>query len=577
MQNNRKPFKKFTQNSDLLERKGSYVSPLKEGNYRIINLGGTEECGKNMIAIEYKDTILLINAGVQFSASKMPGVDYIIPNTKYIEENYSKIKGVIITNSSLENSGALPFLMEKLDIKRVYGRLFTNTLIQKRMEDKQIISNAEFVPIEEEIDISVGDIDVTFISINHTTPDYLSVVIKAVGGDIVYSNDTKNIKHALKSGPDSAGKNMLLIAESMNTETGGKAINYLDVQNELESTFTRSTKKIIVSTFANNIFHIKAIIDISKKLNKKIVIDSDTISFNILSAQETGILGDMSDLLIDMKDIKSYKSAEIVILNSGEEGREDINLSKIVDGDNEYIKLEEGDTVIIATHPIIHNQRMAQNLKDSISRLGGIIKHYKYGDILMSNGANFDELTDLHRHMSPKFFMPVAGCHYMLRVHADIERKIGTPENHIIIPDNGMIVELQESGMRISNTREKVESEMVVVDGNKIGKLHNVVLKDREILGAQGVFFAIILLDMRGHKLKKTPDIATRGFVFLKESQDLLNGARVIINDMMTDYLSKNRHIEIDDIKSDLQNMLQKYLMTKTAKEPVVIPLIIKV
>jgi ribonuclease J len=179
--------------------------------------------------------------------------------------------------------------------------------------------------------------------------------------------------------------------------------------------------------------------------------------------------------------------------------------------------------------------------------------------------------------MSPKFFMPVAGCHYMLRVHADIERKIGTPENHIIIPDNGMIVELQESGMRISNTREKVESEMVVVDGNKIGKLHNVVLKDREILGAQGVFFAIILLDMRGHKLKKTPDIATRGFVFLKESQDLLNGARVIINDMMTDYLSKNRHIEIDDIKSDLQNMLQKYLMTKTAKEPVVIPLIIKV
>jgi ribonuclease J len=574
---NRKPFKKFTQNSDLLERKGGYISPLKEGNYRIINLGGAEECGKNMTAIEYKDSIVIINAGVQFSASKMPGVDYIIPNTKYLEENMSKIKGVIITNSSLENSGSLPFLMEKLDIKRVYSRLFTNTLIQKRMESKGITCTSEFVPVEEEININIGDINVTFISINHTTPDYLSVCIKAVGGDIIYTNDTKNIKHAIKESSESNGKNMLLIAESMNTETGGKGINYLDVQNELEKTFKKATKKIIVSTFANNIFHIKTILEISQKLNKKVIIDSNTIFDNITSAQETGLLGDIKNMTVQLKDIKNYNSEELVILNSGDEGREDSNLSKVVDGNNEYLKLEAGDLVIMATHPIVHNQRSAQNLKDNISRLGGIIKHYKYGDILMSNSANFDELTDLHRHISPKFFIPMSGCHYMLRVHADIERKIGTPENHIIIPDNGMVIELQESGMRISNTREKVESEIVVVDGNKIGKLHNVVLKDREILGAQGVFFAIILLDMRGHKLKKTPDIATRGFVFLKESQDLLTGARTIISDIMADYLSKNRHIEIDDIKADLQNMLQKYLMTKTAKEPVVIPLIIKV
>jgi ribonuclease J len=570
---NRKPFKKFTQNSDLLERKGGYVAPLKEGNIRIINLGGTEECGKNMTALEYKDSIVIINAGVQFSASKMPGVDYIIPNTKYLEENIDKIKGVIITNSSLENSGALPFLVEKLNIKRVYGRLFTNTLIQKRMENKNINHNTEFVPLEEEMEINIGDITVNFIAINHTTPDYLSVCIKTEGGDIIYTNDTKNIKNSFAEN----SKNMLLIAESMNTETGGKPVTYLDVKNDIEATFNFSRKKIIISTFANNIFHIKTILETAEKLNKKVIIDSNTISENISSAQETGLLGDIKNILIDIKDAKNYKSNELVILNSGEEGREDINLTKIVDGNNEHIKIEEGDMIVIATHPIIHNQRSAQNLKDNISRLGGIIKHYKYGDILMSNSANFDELTDLHRTMNTKFFIPMGGCHYMLRVHADIERKIGTPENHIIIPDNGMVIEVKTDGLRISNTREKVESEVVVVDGNKIGKLHNVVIKDRETLGAQGVFFAIILLDMRGHKLKKTPDIATRGFVFLKESQELLNGARVIINDIMTDYLNKNRHIEIDDIKAEMQMILQKYLMTKTAKEPVVIPLIIKV
>jgi ribonuclease J len=441
------------------------------------------------------------------------------------------------------------------------------------MHAKNINHNSEFIPIEEKMTMEIGEISVSFIGINETTPDYLSLVIKTEGGDIIYTNDTKNIKKEFAEG----SKNMLLIAESMNTETGGKIISYADVYNELEATIKKATKKVIVSTFANNIYHIKSILEIATKLNKKIIIDSNTIRDNVTSAQETGLIGDIQKIEVSMSEINNYKSSEIIILNSGDEGREDTNLTKIVDGNNDLLKIEEGDLIIMATHPIIHNQRSAQNLKDNISRLGGIIKHYKYGDILMSNGANFDELTDLHRYMNPKFFIPIAGCHYMLRVHADIERKIGTPENHIIIPDNGMVIEVKTDGMRISNTREKVESEMVVVDGNKIGKLHNVVLKDRETLGAQGVFFAIILLDMRGHKLKKTPDIATRGFVFLKESQDLLSGARTIINDIMSDYLNKNRHIEIDDIKGDLQNMLQKYLMTKTAKEPVVIPLIIKV
>jgi ribonuclease J len=349
-----------------------------------------------------------------------------------------------------------------------------------------------------------------------------------------------------------------------------------DVKNNLEKIIVGATGKVFVTTFANNIYHIKNIVEICEKNNKKIVLQSRTITENIESAQEVGLIGDISRFIIKKEEISKYKNNELVVFISGDEGREFDNITRIVKNPTE-IKVEESDTVIMATHPIIHNQRDAQNLKDTLSRLGAHSYHYKYSEMLITNCATFDELKNLHRLLLPKFFMPVYGCHYMLRVHADIERKIGTPENHIIVPDNGMIIEIRDKGTRISNTREKTESEIVVVDGNKIGKLHNVVIKDRETLGAQGVFFAIILLDMRSHKIKKAPDIATRGFIFLKNSQDIINGSRVIISDMMSDYLEKNRHIEIDDIKSDIQISLQKYLMMKTAKEPVVIPLIIKV
>lgn len=196
---------------------------------------------------------------------------------------------------------------------------------------------------------------------------------------------------------------------------------------------------------------------------------------------------------------------------------------------------------------------------------------------MLSLSGGSEELREIHLALQSKFFTPIGGCHYMLRVHADIERRIGTPENHIIIPDNGMIIEVRDQGQRISNTREKIETETVVVDGSKIGKLHNVVLKDREILGAQGVFFIISLIDMRGHKLKKAPDLATRGFVFLKESQELLVNTRNLVKTIIEDYLSKNKHIEIDDIKDLVQNQTSKYLMQKTAKEPVIIPIIIRV
>lgn len=562
--------------NNLINNKKTFISNLKEGDYRIINLGGTEECGKNMTAIEHGNSIIIINAGAQFSAASMPGVDYIIPNIKYLEEKKDKIKGFIFTSSTLEYSGAFPFINESLNFPNVYARHYTNTILQSRCDDKDVGYENEFIPVEEDMSLNIGEFKVNFFNMANTAPDGLSVSISTSEGEIMYLSDTcLNGTNHIKIFENR--KVLCLLADSLNTEVSGESFALSGVKNRLKDAFYKAKNKIFIMTFANNVYHVMQILDLAKEMGKKIIIDSKSIAEVIMTAQEVGLIGNISDITVGLDEANKYNSKDLIYFITGEEGREMDNMEKILEAGHNGIVVEPGDIVVMATHPIIHNQRAAQNLKDSISRAGAKIVHYKYSDILISQSGTGDDLNKIHRTLLPKFFIPIAGCHYMLRVHADMERKIGTPENHIIIPDNGMLIEIRDNCQRIANTREKIDTETVVVDGNKIGKLHNVVLKDREILGEQGVFFVISLIDMRGHKLKKNPDLATRGFVFLKESQELLVGARDLSKNIIEEYLAKNHHIEIDDIKELIQNQMSKYLLQKTAKQPVVIPIIIRV
>jgi ribonuclease J len=585
----------FAQNNNrnTFEKVGKALTALKTDNIRIIPLGGVEECGKNMLAIEYMSSIIIINAGAQFSAAEVPGVDYIIPNISYLEENKDKIKGLILTTSLLEYTGALPFINEKINYPKIYARHFTNTLLEKRMSTLQIKGtdlklNNELIPVEEDMNLSVGDFEIEFVDTKTSTPDAMNIKIKTKYGDIMYMSDTNDyISKKEDADKNDQNKILCLIAESLNSENGSETLKKENLKDALREIFVKKEPHrvgaIYIATFANNIFHILNVIELAREYKKKIIINSNTLSENIISAQEVGLLDDLKDILINAEDINKYKRDDLMYFVTGEEGKETqflyslLNAAEIKDDTYKNFALQLGDVVVIATHPIIHNQRAVQNLKDELSRAGAFILHYKYSDIIMSASGGVKELNKIHKDLEPTFFIPISGCHYMLRVHADIERKIGAPENHIIIPDNGMVIEIHDNGNRISNTREKVNTEIAVVDGNKIGKLHNVVLKDRETLGAQGVFFVITLIDMRNHKLKKLPDLATRGFVFLKESQELLVNTRDLSKNIIENYLDRNPHIEIDDLKEIMQKELAKYLMQKTAKQPVIIPIIIRV
>lgn len=551
---------------------------IKDAPIRIINLGGVEELGKNMTVIEYKDTIIVINAGSQFNAPNVLGVDYIIPNTKYLEDNKHKIKAVVFTSSSYEYTGAFPYINELINSPRVYARAYTNQLLKLRSENSDLNMNNEFIPVEEDLHFQVDELVLNFKNIKSLNVDALNLSITTPYGDIVYAVNTTLEDD--KDFADLSSNTLCLLADSLNSEGNSDKVTNQDVKNKLKEMINNSVGRILINTFANNITQINLILELAKELNKKIILESQTIKENIEAAQEIGFVGDITNITISCEDAlsqiaKGAKANDFIFFLTGNEGKE-IEKLNLISEDESLIKISEGDTVLMSTHRQ-HNQRNAQNIKDSISRAGALIYHLKDTELLINNSGVLEHINKLHRIIRPKFFIPIVGCHYMLRVHADIERRLGAPENHIIVPDNGMVIEIKDNGQRIGYTREKIETGTIVVDGNKIGKLHNAVLKDREILREQGVFLIISLIDMKNHKLKKNPDIATRGFVYIKESQELLVGARDLAKVTIEDYLNKNYHIEIDDLKDVLQGQVSKYLMAKTAKQPLVTPIIIKI
>ena len=551
------------------------ISTLKEGDIRIIPLGGTEEVGKNMIAIEYKDKILLIDAGVQHNTSLMPGVDYIIPNTKYIEDNKSSIIGIILTNSRLEHIGALQYFIERLDNTKIYARHYTNVIFDKILNRYKRNITTDFINIEKDQTINIEGLDVTFWNINNLFIDSMNISIKTEYGNIEYISDNNQMS---ERNIDKKENTLLLMTYSSNSELSDITPTAGMIKNKISNIFDKYDKqRIIISSFSSSPYHILCILEECKKRNKKIIVESLPIRLCLEALTETGHNNYYKDCFISEIDMKNYPDEDIVIFITGPEGDEFNYLKRLLNGGHKYLNIRNKDLIIIVAHTLTYNQRVLQNLKDSLSRAGAKILHYQNNEMGIENYGNGDNLKDLHNMLNPKFFIPIGGTPYMLKVHSDIERKIGTPENHIIIPENGMVIEITSNGERISNTREKVEYESWVVDGNKIGKVQNIVMRDRNILSEQGIFIVIILIDIRNNILKKMPDIVSRGFVYLKESQDILYEAKILTKNKIEDSLINNQNIDIDQLKADLQHILGKFLTQKTAKEPVIMPIFIRV
>ncbi len=567
------------------KRETDHIPPLKDGDIRVIHLGGVEEIGRNMSMVEYKDTIIIVDCGIQFTETTTPGIDFILPNTRYLEEHKHKIKGVLVTHGHLDHIGAIPYIMPRIGNPQIYSRLFTSLMIKKRQEEFPHLTPLTINVVEKNDTVTLGDLKVRFFGVTHAIPDSMGIMIETPFGDIVHTGDLR-LEHNNDIPTDDEvdrykifeGRNtLLLMADSTNCENPGFSISDTVVYNNIETIIRETPGRLIISTFASQVERMLFMLDTAEKYGKKVVIEGRSMKTNVEIAKLANMLKVRPETLISLEDMQRYPENKLLILATGQQGEEFAALGRIANKTHKFLRLTPRDTILMSSSVVPGNERAVQNLKDKLSRQGAHLIHYKTSDVHSSGHANHDELMWIHRKVHPKFFIPVHGYHYMLRVHADIERKLGMPESNIVVPDNGMVIEITDGGNKIGILKEKAPSEMIVVDGTSVGKIQDVVMRDRQALAEDGMFVVIGVIDSQTHTLKKSPDLISRGFVYLKESQDLLYQTRLLTKKVIDDGLARGDYTNLDQLKQDVTEATTKFLLQKTAKRPVIIPVIISV
>lgn len=563
------------------------VPALTEGNIRVIPLGGVEEIGKNMTAIEYGNDIVVIDIGFQFKDENTPGIDYILPNTKYLEERKEKVKAVIITHGHLDHIGGIPYVMPRIGNPPLYTRLLTSVMVKKRQEEFPHLAPLDIKIVEKDEAIRVGNLKIKFFAVTHTIPDAMGVIVETPVGSIVHTGDLKldhNDGIPTEEEENEYNKKfkdenvLLLMADSTNVENPGFSTPEKLVHKNIENIIKNAEGRLIIATFASLLERMLKIIHYSELYGKKVVVEGRSMKTNIEICKHLGLLKPKKDTLIPVEDIEKYPPERIVVLATGAQGDEFAAMMRMSNKTHKYIKINKRDTILLSSSIVPGNERSVQKLKDNLSRQGAHIIHYKIADVHSSGHANRDETAWIHKKIHPKFFMPVHGYHYMLRVHGDIAREANKlPEDNVIIPDNGSIVEIQDGGSKIVKLKEKAPSGIVMVDGFSIGDIQEVVIRDRQMLAQDGIFIVFAIINGATGKLKKSPDIISRGFVYLRESQELLHGARIVIKNSIEDSTKGQNPINIDYVKENLTETVGKYLFQKTAKHPIVIPVILSI
>jgi ribonuclease J len=563
------------------------IPPLASDSIRIIPLGGVEEIGKNCTMIEVGDDIIIVDIGFQFKDENTPGIDYILPNTKYVEERKEKVRAVIVTHGHLDHIGAIPFVMPRIGNPPLYTRLLTSVMIKKRQEEFLHMPPLDLRVVEKDETITVGKLKVRFFAVTHTIPDAMGLIIQTPWGSIVHTGDLK-LDHidgvptdAEEAEYERAFKNenvLLLMADSTNVENPGFSIPEKQVHKNIEEIIKNVQGRLIVATFSSLLERILKIIEFAEKYGKKVCVEGRSMKQNIEICKQLGLLKPKKDTMISSEEIDQYPPERLIILATGAQGDEYAAMMRMANKTHKYVKITKRDTILLSSSVIPGNERGVQKLKDNLSRQGAHIIHYKIADVHSSGHANRDETAWIHKKIHPKFFMPLHGYHYMLRVHGEIAREANNlPEENVIIPDNGAILEIQNKGQKIVRLKEKAASNIVMVDGFSVGDIQDVVIRDRQALAQDGIFIVFAIINSQTGRLRKSPDIISRGFVYLRESQALLHETRILIKNVVEKSTHGMNPINVDYIKENITDEVSRFLLQKTAKRPMVIPVILTV
>ncbi|HYF13280.1 MAG TPA: ribonuclease J [Candidatus Paceibacterota bacterium] len=561
------------------------IPPLEPGNIRIIPLGGVEEIGRNMTAIEFGDDIIVVDCGFQFREDDTPGIDYILPNTKYLEDRKDKIRAMFITHGHLDHIGGIPYIIDRIGYPPIYTRRLTSIMIKKRQEEFPHLKPLDLQEVEKDTSIRAGDLRVRFFSVTHTIPDSMGIIIETPYGLIVHTGDLK-LDHDNGIPTEAEEKEyayfkdkkvLMLMADSTNVEKTGFSIPERTVTKNMEDIIRDTKGRLIIGTFSSQLERIMRIVEMAEKYGRKVLVEGRSMKINIEIVKHMGMLKVSDKTFVGTESLESLPDGKILILATGAQGDEFAALMRIAIKTHKHIKIKKGDTIVLSSSIVPGNERAVQKLKDNLSRQGARIIHRETMDIHASGHANRDETFWIHSKINPRFFMPLHGYHYMLRVHADIAKAVGRSEDEIVVPDNGAVIEIQEEGEKIIRRKENAPNSLRLVDGFSIGDMQEVVIRDRTVLAQEGMFVIIATVNPRTGKLRKSPDIISRGFVYLRESQELLQQARIIVKKTIEDTTKGQQPVNFDYVKNNVTDAVARFLFEKTNKRPIVIPVVLGV
>jgi ribonuclease J len=553
---------------------------------RIIPLGGVEEIGRNMTAIEIGEDIFILDCGFGFGEGETPGIDYILPNTGYLEERRHKIRGLLVSHGHLDHIGGIPYIIDRIGNPTIYTRKLTGMMIKRRQEEFTHLQPIVIREVEKDEVIRLGNTTIRFFGVTHTVPDSMGIIIETPWGDVVFTGDIK-LDHDGAGNPSELEKRefgifkdrkvLVLLMDSTNIERPGFSIPEHVVHATLEDIITRNNRgRLIIGMFASHLERLMHIIEIAERVGKKIVIDGRSMRVNVEIVRELGMLSYKDETVVAVENIEHYPPDKLIILATGAQGDEFASLMRIGNKTHKYIRVNPTDTIVLSSSVIPGNERAVQKLKDNLSRQGARIITYHSSDVHASGHGNREEAVWIHKQIRPKFFVPVHGYHYMLRVHADIAEELGVPAQNICIPDNSSIIEIK-AGEKITKLPVKAPSEIRVVEGHTVGELSDVLMRDRKALGQEGFCVVVATIDRRTGKLHKSPDIISRGFVYLRDNKDLMDQTRLIVRKSVETSLRNPRTADLDVAREDLAENVSKFLLQRTMKRPIVIPVIVSV
>lgn len=563
---------------------GQMVTFKASKTVKLVHLGGLEEVGRNMCFLEYGNDIIVVDAGFSFPTDDMPGIDYVIPDVSYLQENKNRIRAVVLTHGHMDHIGAIPYIIDRIGNPTIYGTNLAIGILKEKLEEFGMTNRVKTVVINPEKDkLKFGVFSVGFFRVNHNIPDTVGLIIDTPNGKIIHTADFKFDLTPINEPVIDLGKVaaigkegvLALMIDSTGARNTGYAISESEIKTNLKELFEKTKGRIFISSFSTLISRVQQIVDVTREVNRKMTVTGRSMLSTIDVASKLGYLKIPQDLIVTPQQGSKFPDDKLVVLSTGTQGEDASALTRMSRGEHKFFKIRKGDTVILSSSIIPGNERQVIEVYDNLLRAGAKVIDYKQMDIHTSGHAHQEELKTMMRLFNPAYIVPVHGNRYMREANGDLARSLGYEDKKVIIIDNGEVVEFKDK--TCEKLRLRVPTSYVMVDGLGVGDVGNIVLRDRQAMAEGGIFVVILTIDHQTSQIVTSPDIISRGFVYMRAAEDLIHRARQEIKNIFRRHTMQGKPADWTYIKTVLREEMGEFLFNETKRRPMVIPVIIEV